>query len=134
MTHTTRLTSGPLQTERLPNGRRKLLRLLSVEVDDRTIDVPANTTTDYTSAPFFARPFIHWSRVDVAGVVHDYLYQKEQMSRRQADKVWRLVAHAGEHRANWLQAWSGWVLLRLGGWWPWCRYRREEASQTPLTH
>lgn len=119
----TRLLSGALQTERQSNGRRKLLRDLVVNSDGVEIGVPSGTSTDYTSAPFFARPFIHWSRVDVAGVVHDYLYQEGLYPRRRADRIWRQLAHAGEHRANALQAWSGWLLLRLGGWWPWHRYR-----------
>ncbi len=125
MSEPARLVSGPLQTERLSNGRRMLLRELVVEVEGTCITVPAATNTDYTSAPALVRPFIHWSRVDVAGVVHDYLYQTGGIARSEADRIWRLVAMSGEHRANTAQAWGGWLLLRLGGWLPWRRYRRD---------
>ncbi len=41
------------------------------------------------------------------------------MSRAKADKVWRLVAIAGEHHANLIQAYTYWIFLRLFGWYFW---------------
>jgi hypothetical protein len=120
----TRLISGRLQTERLENGRRSLLRALVVEVDGVRIEVPPGTDTDFSSIPWIARMLVKWSRVDIAGVVHDWLYRTGDLSRARADTIWRLVALAGEHHANWLQAWLGWLGLRAGGWWAWCRHRR----------
>lgn len=76
---------GPLQTERLPGGNRKLLRRLVVQLDDDTIlTVPKGFETDFSSIPRFARSFIDWSRVDIAGVVHDFLYwcPQEGISRK----------------------------------------------------
>ena len=110
---------GPLQTERLPNGNRKLIRKLVVEVDyDTTITVPEGFETDFSSIPAFARSFIDWSRVDIAGVVHDFLYwcPQEGFSRKRADDVWRRIAAAGASRANSLQQWLGWAGLRMIGW------------------
>ena len=111
---------GPLRTERLPNGNRNLIRNLLVELDDgTTIAVVNGFETDFSSIPRFARSFIDWSRVDIAGVVHDFLYWCPQkgISREQADTVWREMAGAGAHHANWFQRWLGWIGLRLGGWW-----------------
>ena len=75
---------GPLQTERLPDGRRFLLRNLVVKLDDGTkITVPAGFETDFSSLPWRTRWAIHWTRVDVAGVVHDFLYWCPQPNGRQ---------------------------------------------------
>ena len=116
----------PLQTERLANGRRRLLRDLVVEVDGEHHTVPAGTETDFSTIPWFGRMLVHWSKVDIAGVVHDWLYQTGDTSRRRADVVWRRVALAGDHHANAFQAWAGWAGLRIGGWYAWDRYRRED--------
>lgn len=131
MTHATRLVSGPLRTERLENGRRKLLRSLIVQVAGERITVPAGTETDFSSIPWFGRILVRWSRVDVAGVVHDWLYQTGDISRSRADEIWRLVAVAGAHRANRFQAWTAWLGLRLGGWYAWDQHRQGDATGSP---
>jgi len=109
------LVSGPLQTERQGDGRRRLLRDLVVEVDGLQITIPAGTLTDFSSIPWYGRILVRWSKVDIAGVVHDWLYQTAFTSRARADKIWRLVAVAGDHHANAFQAWVGWLALRVGG-------------------
>ena len=109
---------GALRTERLGNGNRKLIRALQVKLDSgTTIGIPEGFETDFSSIPFLARPFLHWSRVDIAGVVHDFLYWCPQpnIDRKRADAIWREMAGAGQRRANWLQRWLGWVGLRLCG-------------------
>ena len=114
----------PLQTERLSDGRRRLLRDLEVYIAGYGwFTVPEGATTDYSSIPFWARWVVRWSRVDVAGVLHDHLYGM-RYDRRTADRIWRIVARAGAHRANWAQAWICWLGLRLGGW---LYYRRGRA-------
>lgn len=116
----------PLRTERLGSGNRKLLRDLRVAVDGRVFVVPAGFESDFSSYPWFTRWIVRWSKVDVAGVVHDYLYAKGACSRRYADRVWRVIAQAGEHRANAVQAWSSWLGLRLFGW---TRYSRRRSGR-----
>ena len=107
----------PLQTERMPKGRRFLLRGIEVYVEGfGVVSVPEGYVTDYSSIPFWARWVVRWSRVDIAGVVHDYLYETRCVPRSKADMIWRIVARAGAHRANWIQAWVCWLGLRLGGW------------------
>lgn len=128
MTDSTRLRGGPLRTERLANGRRRLLRDLVVQVAGEPITVPAGTETDFSSIPWFGRILVRWSRVDVAGVVHDWLYQTGGTSRARADEIWRLVAIAGEHHANAFQARICWLGLRLGGWYAWDQHRQGDPS------
>ncbi len=122
-----RVVDDPMQTERLEDGRRQLLRDLVVKIDGERISVPAGTITDFSSIPWFGRMFMRWSRVDIAGVVHDWLYQTGSMSRGRADKIWRLIAIAGKHPANAFQAWLGWLALRFGGWIAWYRHRRQDS-------
>lgn len=124
----TTLILGNLRTERLENGRRTLIRSLGVQIGDEEIIVPAGITTDFSSIPWWGRILVRWSRVDIAGVVHDWLYQTAAMSRREADQRWRSVARAGDHRANAFQAWVGYIALRLGGWIAWNRHRRQNQS------
>ena len=122
---------GPLRTERLPNGRRKLIRNLVVKLEGGTkITVPDGFETDFSSIPAFARSFIDWSRVDIAGVVHDFLYWCPQrgIDRKSADGIWREIAGAGERRANWFQQWLGWTGLRIGGWWAFRNARRAREA------
>ena len=111
------LFSGPLQTERLPSGRRRLLRELSVHVDGRLRIAPKGFETDFSTLTRLGHAFVDWSRVDVAGVIHDALYSR-RVNRRQADREWRLIARSGKHRAMLWQAWLCWLVLRLVGWWP----------------
>lgn len=88
MSLNTTLKSGPLQTERNPDGTRTLLRDLIVEVNSDEILVPAGTRTDYSTVPWFLRWFVLWSKIDIAGVVHDHLYAKGIFSRKKSDEIW----------------------------------------------
>ena len=125
---------GPLRTERCPDGRRKLLRPLRVELDGRRIAVPRGFVTDYSSIPSFGRFVVRWSRVDVAGVVHDWLYARRRLPRSEADDLWRLAARSGECRANRLQAWVCWKALRWFGGFAWRKHAnsRLEAGKRCL--
>ena len=111
----------PLQTERMPDGRRKLLKELILKVEGKEYPIEKGYVTDYSSIPWFGRFVIRWSKVDIAGVIHDWLYEKGSESRSGADKIWRIVARSGEHHANWLQAGICWFALRLGAWCAWIK-------------
>ena len=103
---------GPLRVEREPGHlSRKLLRDLNVQCLD--VPVPADFSTDYSSIPALCRPLVQWSKVDVAGVVHDYCFPRQ--SRREDDQIWHLLARSGEWSAGPIQAWLGWVALRAFG-------------------
>ena len=125
----TRVQSGPgaLRVERLPDGRRQLVRNLRVDVSwdldgNDIVEVPKGFVTDYSSLPWGTRWLVHWSRVDVAGVVHDYLYRRgvtvpDTHTKAQSDRIWRWISLSGDRRAWRHQAWLGWLALRLFGWW-----------------
>lgn len=119
------LIGDRLQTERQDDGRRVLLRPLTIKVDSETITVPQGTKTDFSTIPWFGRVLVRWSKVDIAGVVHDFLYHTKPFSRSKADRIWRLCAISGGHRANLFQAWVAWAALRIGGWLAWgaCKNR-----------
>lgn len=130
---------GPLQVERLPDGRRKLLRKLRVDVSPlgngtNVVAVPVGFCMDYSSLPWGIRWLVNWDRVDIAGVVHDYRYRKASgftyRSRWDADLEWFRLARSGGHCANWLQAVLCLAGLYLGACWvrparPKCTWRHK---------
>jgi len=126
----TRIVGNMLQTERREDGRRFLLRDLNVEIEGDPLTIPAGTITDFSSIPWYGRILVRWSKVDLAGVVHDWYYQTGATSRAKADAIWRLMAVAGTHHANVIQAWIGWLALRVGGWVVWRRYRRQDTPDS----
>jgi hypothetical protein len=123
-----------LRTERLADGKRELLSELRRESCGATIVVPDGFQTDYSSIPFWARFVVRWSRVDVAGVVHDWCYhvglqdESGRPSRALSDRIWRDIARRGQSRANALQAWVCWTGLWLGGWCAWNKSRARDAQ------
>ena len=100
-------------------------------MDGEQFTVPGDTLTDFSSIPWFGRVLVRFSKVDIAGVVHDWLYQTAITSRKRADRIWRLCAIAGEHHANAFQGWVGWFALRVGGWLSWRAHRKRD--RTPST-
>ena len=133
-TMASRMIGKPLRTKRLANGKRKLLGPIKVCVERAVhecnepegdcpdpVEVPKDFETDYSSIPWFGRWLIRWSKVDIAGVVHDYLYSRKSekrykdVTRSRADEIWCLIARSGKSRksrANWLQASICWMFLR----------------------
>ena len=108
---------GALQVERLPDGKRRLLRELNYEVDGIRIAVPTGFITDYSSVPFGLLP---WHKVDVAGVVHDWLYGKDQVDfgRLRADWIWFKICRSGDKRARlgFFPAFVAMLVLMLVAW------------------
>ena len=128
-----------MKTRKLPNGRRELLDYISIQLpfscpvnricrngnvgwldgkpSKSRIMVQQGFETDFSSIPPAVHWIVRWSRVDVAGVVHDWLYRDTNLPRRWSDRVWRNVAMQGEHRASWMQATVCYLVLRaFGGW------------------
>lgn len=92
----------------------------------RWIKVPAGFKTDLASIP---RPL--WAilpksgKYDKAAVVHDYLYAVNGVTREEADQVLREAMEAlGVGRVT---RWLIYRAVRLGGRFPWKRYRDAEA-------
>lgn len=118
----------PLSTTRLLTGRRQLNRDFRLEVDSVLHVVPKGFETDFSSYPWYSRVIVRFDRVDVAGVIHDWLYYNGDISRQESDDIWRKVAVAGHHGANPMQAWLSWVGLRLFGWYAWNQHRKREKK------
>lgn len=116
-----RVVSDPLQVERADGRRaRKLSRNLVVKgltdkLSDR-ITVKSGFPTNYSSIPAPCRPIVHWSKVDIAGVVHDHLYKEQNLTRADDDHIWWQLARAGKWRADPIQACLCWLALRGFGW------------------
>ncbi len=113
----------PLSTSRLSDGHRKLNRDYKIEINGVCYEIKKGFVTDFSSYPWYARLIVRFSKVDIAGVVHDWLYCKGELNRKDADKIWRQVARTGSSRANPIQAWLSWLGLRIGGWLSWNKYR-----------
>ena len=126
---------GPLTVKRLPNGKRELLENFKVRIEDADpIIVEKGFITDFSSIPTLLQWTMHWSKVDIAGVVHDWLYAnaktiKATMERKETDRIWRDIALNGEHHASRLQAAAGWLVLKGFAGCIWKRYERN-----PPTH
>ena len=144
------IVSGRLATTRLADGRRELLEPLEVEAGDYLIRVEQGFVTDFSSIPTLL-PIVRWSKVDVAGVVHDMLFRPrglgsifrlsdaeratnliDEIKIGTADTIWKQIARSGEHRAGAVGA----GLCRVGlygfGWPVWNRYRSDPDRKIPL--
>ena len=139
-----KVVSEELQTKRTKNGRRILLKALSVDIGELIVElakwarksrkkttiisVPAGFDTDFSSIPTFARSFMgRWDRHDIAGVVHDWLY-REGAPRRESDRVWRIIATSGTRRVGPIRGFLGWSGLRIGAWVSYRRLARERET------
>jgi len=130
------LPPGPLQAERLPDGRRRLLRELRLEIGGEEVVIPKDFVTDFSSWPrCLPGPAMH--RMDVAGVVHDYIFQTHRLGEGgrkvgyvEANRIWFDVARAGQEDASagcfW--GWAGRIGLFVGAWPTWLRYRRLDTG------
>ena len=126
-----RVIDDTLQTERLQNGQRRLLRDLKLDLTDIIgfhLVVPKGTETDFSSIPQMFAGIVRWSKVDIAGVGHDYLYQTGILDRKICDKAWWALARSGKHRANRFQAWTCYRSLRIGGWHAWNYWRKKDKD------
>lgn len=132
-----KVTSRPLLVERRPNGRRTLYRDLTVKVRVHRkcyeITIRTGFNTDFSSIPTVLHWIVRWSRVDVAGAVHDWLYYTAALNREEADLVWWRVARSGKNRANVLQGGLCWLALRLFGWSAWHSHADNQKRPTEET-
>lgn len=110
---------GVLMARRTKGGRRVLFENLKFIIDEKVYTIPAGFTTDYSSVPTALSWFVDWRKVDLAGVVHDYLYTNKILSRKNADKAWRQIASQGKYHVNRVQGGLGYLALRAFGWIYW---------------
>jgi len=115
----------PLRLERIEDvsrdGRGTWLLLdvvVFLSADHGRIVVPAGFVTDLASVPRLPITyFLAGGLAHAAAVVHDYLYTTHELTRAQADAVFREAAQACGVGA-W-RAWVMWLGVRLGGAWSW---------------
>ena len=146
--NTSCVTGKPLHTKRLPSGERELLQPLNVRTCKYVITVRAGFQTDFSSIPTGLSWLVRWSRVDIAGVVHDMLFcpngyglvlDKKNpaknlvctLSIKDADKIWLEIARRGKHRAWLLGAWLCYIGLYSFGWCTWNGYRCCKKRRVP---
>jgi len=79
------------------------------------VTVPRCFETDFSSIPALARPWFRFDAVDLAGCCHDLAY-RVRVPRREADKIWQIVATSGNRHVSGPRGWLGWLGLRIGGW------------------
>lgn len=85
--------------------------------DGRNITVPPWFITDLASIPWAVQPLFNSVEHRAAGVVHDWLYCSQLLSRAEADELFCemvQVLGAGKVRAGLMHAG-----LRAGGWYRW---------------
>jgi len=121
-----------LKTIRLPSGKRRLLQDLTFYVEDPEFGISdiltsyKGSVTDYSTIPWYVSWVMSWYKVDLSGVIHDMLYTIDgsdrypHLSRRQKDRIWRLIAQAGDRgslaKINSIQGAAGYRALRMFGW------------------
>ena len=131
-----------LKTKRLPDGDRELLGPLKVErllselprlnvasgdVCNGRITINSGFISDFSSIPTPLHWVVGWSQVDVAGVVHDFLYRDTACPRAVADDVWLELARSGAVGVGRCRARLCWTILRGFG-----RYNRASQPEPHL--
>jgi hypothetical protein len=125
---------GPLRTERIHEGvyagQRRLTDDLVVRCRGHVIAVPLGYITDFSSIPRFARFVVRFDKVDVAGTVHDWLFEAGTLNDlREVNLIWRDIAMYGEYAANKFQAYACWAGLSVGSKPQWDKYRSGYDTQ-----
>ncbi len=118
----------PLVGEMVDNGYSLMLTQPFLFVDgDYRVEVPSFFITDFNSTPrIMWAYFPKWEFPD-AGVVHDYLYRFNGVSRQRADEVHhRILQLRGMRKAKRNLAY---YVLRAFGWAAWNKYRAEEQKE-----
>lgn len=90
-----------------------------------TITAPTGFKTDLASIPrglWNILPPV--GKYDAAAVIHDYLYQRNGVTRAQADAI--LFEGMTCLRVSRWQRWAIYLGVRVGGWVVWNNYRRRK--------
>jgi hypothetical protein len=115
------LDPNPLQIERLPSGRRSVLRDYVFGIGNETKTIRNGFDTDYSSWPrWILGPEYHL--IDLAGLGHDGLFRDNRMDngRRvsflEANRIWYAIARKGHRYRAHLRMRNAWRrALRLVG-------------------
>ena len=114
---------SPLIVMPLEDGRRwKLFRSFTYHIGSKCsnnmVCVPAGFVTDFASIPWLFWTLLpSWGRYGKAAVIHDYLYQTQSRTRKEADDIFleaMLISGTREWKARimylavWLFGWLAW--------------------------
>lgn len=131
------LTHLDAQIDDLPYVLKSELIYDSMRLGARVV-VPAGFSTDLASIPRLVQPLIpKEGKYNRAAVVHDYLYALGgffdrrgvlvEIDRKEADDVLKEAMAALMVDAD--RAEAIYLGVRLGGWWPWGKYRKAGHAQ-----
>jgi hypothetical protein len=150
---TVRIVEGRIRVDDLPSGRWRLVEPVTLDLGTNEpelvawatphpdqplqiwesgppsmpttrIRVPAGLATDFSSIPVVGQLVMGpKDRYRLAGLCHDALF-RWQAPRAPSDRVWWLIATAGERRVGPVRGWLGWAALRLFGGRAYRQYRR----------
>lgn len=92
--------------------------------DGGEVVVPAGFTTDLASVPrLFTAVVPVIGNQNGPATVHDWCYDQQTMTRAEADSLFLAGMEAAG--VGWLRRWAMYAAVRVGGWVPWGRRRRE---------
>lgn len=78
------------------------------------IEVPVGFITDFASVPRIVRPWIsEWGKHGIGSIIHDYLYTSKEMSRYDADTVFREIMN--KHEVSYVKINLIYLAIRLFG-------------------
>lgn len=98
--------------------------------DGRSIVAPRGFITDFASVPQFLWWWTApWGRHGFAGIVHDWLYYIQDVSRADADALFREIM--GKLGVRPTKAWLMWVAVRGPGFFAWQANSRRTERKGP---
>jgi hypothetical protein len=121
----------PLFLEYLDGRRWRVVQAFTYYVGElgtgEPITVPADFVTDFASVPrLFWRLLPPTGMYGKAAVIHDYLYQTQDRSRADADRIFiEAMEVLGVSRVTRQAMYRA---VRLCGWYPWQRYAQERNA------
>lgn len=129
MSRVNELTKLSVQPSAKTLGHYRVKRDWIVEFDGRAFTVPANFEFDGDSVPRW--PLVYWIAKGRSGLkapcLHDWLYIKQPVSRRQADQAYlAMMKHTGVKLRWRIIHYLG---VRIGGWVGWRRNAKRKAER-----
>jgi len=128
MPRVSELTSLAVQPSAKTLGHYRVKRAWIVEIDGRAFTVPANFEFDGDSVPRL--PFVYLLTKGRSGLkapcLHDWLYFKQPVTRRQADKIYLIMMR--HYGVRWVWRSLHYIGVRIGGWIGWRRHARRKAQ------
>jgi len=84
----------------------------------RSVSIGAGFCFDLASIPRLLWWLVAPFELSLAApLLHDYLYRVQVRSRRESDRLFRLVMRC--EKVGWLRRWVAWLAVRVFGWFAW---------------